>query len=227
MSVRDHSTIEELLAVQALGALDGDDRSRLADERAAHGDCEECRRLERDLNETAGRLAFALEPEQIDPSMAERILDADRRRRGERRRWGVLVAVATAVVLAVGAFAVYFAPGGTTPVTTTPGQRFVSFVPAKGAPGELAMAYAPGQPGAIVWGTGLSAPATGDVYEIWMITGDQPPVSGGCVVPSDGSVATYVNANVAGVDLMAVTQESQDCPSAPTTPPVYTAQLSA
>ena len=71
---RDHTTIEELLAVQALGGLDGDDVQTLAAERASHGDCEECARLEAEFSETAGRLAFSLEPVPVDDAMADRIL---------------------------------------------------------------------------------------------------------------------------------------------------------
>jgi hypothetical protein len=122
--IRDHSTIEELLAVQALGGLDGDDVDALARLRAEHGDCEECRRLEAEFTDTAGRLAFSVAPVPIDPSIADRILAtsapgepvgvaadervADNReaRRG-RRRWQAVVAVAAAIALVVVSVAVF------------------------------------------------------------------------------------------------------------------------
>ena len=76
---RDHSLIEELMAIDALGGLDGDDRATLERERAGHGaDCAECLRLERAFTETAGRLAFALDPEPVDEGMVERILASHR-----------------------------------------------------------------------------------------------------------------------------------------------------
>jgi hypothetical protein len=83
---RDHARIEELMAADALGGLDEDDRAALARERASHGeDCPTCRAIEAGFAETAGRLAFALTPEPVDEGMAERILatprdelDADR-----------------------------------------------------------------------------------------------------------------------------------------------------
>ena len=78
----DHSRIEELMAVDALGGLDGDDVALLERERAAHGDCAECRALEAGFAETAGRLAFALTPAPVDDSMIDAILAQPQDRRG-------------------------------------------------------------------------------------------------------------------------------------------------
>src|SRR2546422_11542342 len=72
--MRDHTLIEELLAVQALEGLDGGDVALLESRRNEHGDCAECRSLEDEFNEIAGRLGFALDPEPIDPRMADEIL---------------------------------------------------------------------------------------------------------------------------------------------------------
>ena len=71
---RDHTVIEELLAIRSLGGLDGDDVARLDRELAAHGDCEECRRLTDEYAETAGRLGFALDPTPVDMEQADEIL---------------------------------------------------------------------------------------------------------------------------------------------------------
>ena len=49
MSPRDHTRIDELLAVRALDALDGPDVEELERLLADHGDCAECRRLEAEL----------------------------------------------------------------------------------------------------------------------------------------------------------------------------------
>ena len=71
----DHGRIEELLAVRALSGLDGDDVRDLENELRAHGpDCQECRRLEREFDETAAMIAFSLDPEPVDPGLADRIL---------------------------------------------------------------------------------------------------------------------------------------------------------
>jgi hypothetical protein len=86
------------------------------------------------------------------------------------------------------------------------------------------MAFTPGEPGAVFWGAGLPDPGTDRVYEIWMIEGDAA-VSGGCVSPVDGVVALSVDADIGTAETMAVTEESADCPSAPTTDPIMLADL--
>jgi hypothetical protein len=94
----------------------------------------------------------------------------------------------------------------------------------EGAPGELAMAYTPGERDALVWGTGLPDPGTGKVYELWMFE-DGNPVRAACLTPTDGAVAAHLDADLSSAELMAVTVESTDCPAAPTTDPVFTAEL--
>ncbi len=58
----DHTKIEELLAVNALGGLDRADVELLTRLRGEHGACEECARIEAAFSEVAGRLGFALDP---------------------------------------------------------------------------------------------------------------------------------------------------------------------
>jgi hypothetical protein len=245
VSQRDHDTIEELLALDALNGLSPEDHAVLEHELAAHGDCEVCRRLEVDFRDTAGRMAFALEPVAVDPSIAERILEMQREVRpvsmpkapgadelAERRtRRGRLVAavvgVAAASALLVGAFAVAAnRDRGTIVASASPAQTVVRFEPTAAGTGELAMAYTPGQPGLLLWGSDLPDPGAGKTYEIWMISGDQP-VSGGCVTPVDGSLAVFVDANVGTADTMAITAEPGACPAAPTGAPLLTAPLTA
>jgi Anti-sigma-K factor rskA len=238
---RDHTTIEELLAVQALGGLDGDDVQALAAERAAHGDCEECARLEAEFTETAGRLAFSLEPEPVDPAMADRILAeapapaevvgaetpapvdevAERRdRRG--RAWQAVVGVAAVIALLAVAVSV-FGPSRTTPVASaSSSQRFVTF--SGEGQGELAVAFTPGEPGAVLWGSGLPDPGEDMVYEVWMFE-DETPIPGGCFTPVDGQMAMNVDADLSDTQGMALTAEPADCPPAPTGSVVKTADL--
>ena len=103
MSERDHGLIEELLALRALGGLEPEDDATLRAAMTAHGDCEECRRLEAGFEETAGLLGFALEPVPVREELADRVLERARnsRRAGERRprRRAALVAVAAALVI--------------------------------------------------------------------------------------------------------------------------------
>ena len=234
----DHSVIEELLAVDALDGLDGDDRERLRRERAAHGDCDECRALEVEFAETAAQLSTVLEPAPVDDSMVERILASSsatevppppvgapidelsvRRSLGSRaRQIGVAAAAAAAVFVAI---VISLAPT-TVETTVSTSQRVVSFGGATEA--TLAMAYTPGTPGAVFFGTGLADPGADAVYEIWMIE-DGKATSGGCVAPTNGMVALSVDASIGTSEAMAVTVEPADCPSTPSGPPVLEADL--
>ena len=229
MSARDHSSIEELLAVSALGGLEPDEESELRAAMEEHGpDCAECRRLQDEFGSTAGLLGFALEPVTVDPAIADRILARPQPGpavpvtpgRPARRRRGVLVAAAAIVVL-VAASVVVLRPQTQTIAGATFTQQVVTF---QGGSGEVAMAYSPGEPGALIVGKDLPAPGADRIYEIWAITGTTP-VSAGCVAPTDGYLATFTDLDVSGSDLMAITVESAACPSRPTTQPIYTAAL--
>ena len=237
--IRDHASIDELLAIRALGGLDGDDAARLERELAEHGDCDECRRLEAEHNEVAGMLALSLDPRPVDEGMVDRIVAQEQRRtpreeQGPERiviassvdelasrrdarlgRWQAAFGVAAAIALIL-SFVLATRPGG----VEVPGT-IVAF---QGERGELAMAYTPGERGALVWGAGLPDPGGGKTYELWMIEGGNP-VRGACLAPTDGAVAAYLDADLSSAELMAVTVESTDCPSAPTTDPIFTAEL--
>ena len=234
--MRDHSVIDELLAVRALDGLDGEDEARLERELASHRPCRECDRLQAEHAEVAGRLAFALDPRPVPASIVDRILaepqrptatphdegsrdevardEVGRRRDAKLRRWQAAtgVAAAIAVLLAI----VLITRGPVVP------DRFVPF---RGGSGELAMAYTPGEPGVFVWGIGLPDPGPGKVYELWKFR-NGAPTRGACLSPADGSLAAFVDTDLRSSEAMAVTVESEACPAAPTTEPVYTAELS-
>jgi hypothetical protein len=226
---RDHSTIDELLAVRALHGLDGDDVATLERELAAHGECEECRRLEREHAEVAATLALSLDPRPIDAAIADRIVAGERRGptplRGDGAaarpdvrvgRWQAAFGVAAAVALVL-AIALAVRPGGEQLL----GRTIVGF---EGGPGDLAAAFEPGRRGVVLWGTGLPDPGPDRVYELWLIE-DGEPVRGACLRPTDGRIAAFVDADVGNAELMAVTVESPACPDEPTADPVYTAPL--
>jgi hypothetical protein len=235
MTERDHTVIEELLSVDALGGLDDADRALLDRERAAHGACEECASLETEFAEVAGRLGMSLEPVAVRDGMVEDILREPGRASGDddapipivgpaprtSGAWRALVAVAAAFMLFVGGWVVRSVTAG-----DDGGQlRASKFVRFEGENGTLAMAYEPGKPGVVFFGSDLPDPGDGRVYEIWMIQGQDAPVSGGCVRPEDGRVLTYVDANLGATDQMLVTVESDACPGAPTSDPVLSASL--
>jgi hypothetical protein len=233
---RDHSVIEELLAVRSLGGLDGDDVQQLEREQASHGDCEECRSLADEFQETAGRLAFALDPEPVAADQANEILrrvthpatqeaspetgpvpiDELGARRSRRRRGGPALAAAAAAVAVIVAAVAVFGPTRSTAVRATTNQTVVRF---SGTGGTLAMAYEPGRPGAVLLGSGFSDPGADKVYEIWTLRGTSAE-SSGCIRPHDGSIVAFVDTDLSGADRMAVTVEAGSCPAQPTTTPI-------
>ena len=226
--IREHTLIDELLAARALDGLDDGDAAVLEKELAAHGDCEECRRLEIEHAEVAGMLALALDPRPVREDMADRILAEGRtaaapierlqaRRDARLGWWQAAFGVAAAVALVLAVVLAARPDGG----FDVPGERIVPF---EGARGELALAYTPGERGVLVWGTGLPALGKRHVYELWMID-DGDAVRGACLAPTEGAVAAYVDVDLSSAELMAVTVESTGCPAAPTTDPLFTAEL--
>jgi anti-sigma-K factor RskA len=223
MSTRDHGLIEELLAARALGGLEPEDDAVLRAAMAAHGDCEECRRLETGFEETAGLLGFALDPVPVGEELADRVLERARgagRAGRRRRRRAALVAIAAALIVVIAGVAT-LRPRTQSIAGARSAQQVRRF---QGGAGALAMLYEPGQPGALVWGEDLPSPGAGKTYEIWMITGSTP-VSAGCASPANGELSAYTDADVSKSDVIAVTVEPTSCPPAPTTQPVYTATL--
>lgn len=230
----DHERIEELIAVRVLGGLDPDDELALRREMTDHGDCPECRRLESEYGEVAGRLAFALEPAPIPEGMEDAVVDratsertavppAVRARPSARApRWvRPLVAVAASAVLLVVGWALGSTTGGDDGVP--PGARVVAFE--GDAEGSLSVAFRPGEEGVYLLGSGLESPPEGRVYEVWLFQ-DGTPVSAACLTPSgDGSVFSFVDVALETTQAMAVTVEPASCPAAPTTGPILTADI--
>jgi hypothetical protein len=230
----DHERIEELMAVRALGGLDGDDDRALRAEMSAHGpDCVECRRIEAEFDEVAGRLAFALDPAPVREGLEEEVVAATGTsveprperlggRAGVRWRLRPLVAVAASIVIFVGGLAI----GGLVTGGDVPDDARVVAFEGEGA-GTLSLAYRPDGDGVYLVGSGLDAPPEGRVYEVWMFQ-DGTPVPAACFSPtSDGSVFEFVDAGLGATEAMAVTVESSACPSAPTTEPILTAEITA
>jgi anti-sigma-K factor RskA len=245
----DHERIEELISIRSLGGLDPDDESLLERLMEEHGDaCEECRLLRDEYAEVAGRLAFALAPTTLREGFEDEVVslatsarsssappggsDAraigsldDRRddrsqRRGGSGAWKGLVAAAAALALVAGGWIardVIVPPG-----PDLADARVVAF---SGERGELAIAYRPGERGAYLVGSDLPPAGPGRVLEVWMIRGDQV-VRGVCLTPTpDGSLATFVDADLGSTSAMAVTVEPNSCPSTPSTDPILTADL--
>ena len=137
------------------------------------------------------------------------------RRSRHRRTWPALVATATVVVLVISVVAI-LVPQRSTGVQVSTNQTVIGF---SGNVGELAMAYQPGKPGALLVGSDFTDPGPDNVYEIWMLQGSNA-VSGGCVRPHDGSIVAFADVDLSDTDQMAVTVEPDSCPSQPTTTPI-------
>jgi anti-sigma-K factor RskA len=224
--MKSHEGIEELLAAEALGALDADDAEALSRLLAEHGpECTECRRLRRAYGDVAGRLAFVLDPAPVREGMADEVLRAGRPAplRGLR---AALVGAAAAALLVVGAVGGYLlAPRQDADLTelarflARPDVRVVRF---QGPSGNLGAAVAPGE-GFLV-GSDLPDLAEGRVYELWAIRG-RTPVRSACVEPQGDVVVARFEADLSRSDALAVTVEPETCPSRPSTAPLYQAPL--
>jgi anti-sigma-K factor RskA len=225
----DHDRIEELLTLEALGALEGEDAGNLARALEEHGpECAECAQLTRELGDVAGRLAFALDPVVVREEIREDIL---REEPGKplrlARKWRTsLVAAAAAVLVALGALGGYLLAPRQQPEVASlagflsrPDVRVVRF---EGPGGNLVAAVAPRE--GFLFGSDLPSPPEGRVYELWMIRG-KTPLRGLCVEPRDGVVVARFEGAVTASDVLAVTVESVSCPSSPTTEPIYVAPL--
>ena len=231
---RDHELIEELIALRELGGLDPADGERLREAMASHGpDCEECRRLEAEYADVAGGLGFALDPVAVRPAFAEETFEralgpavrpTDMHVERGRRR-GVLrplLGIAAAFVLFVGGWIV-----GVTLTEDEPAITEATTISFQGEAdgGTISAAYRPGEPGMFLLGSDLPALPEDRVYELWVFEGETP-VSALCARPSaNGSLFEFVDTSLEGVGLMAVTVESTSCPDAPTTDPVFTAEV--
>jgi anti-sigma-K factor RskA len=223
--MRDHSLIEELMAIDALGGLDPADRELLANERSSHGVCEECARIEAEFAEAAGRLAFALDPIAVDDAVADAILPSPQETtaagpgrvvdlaaaREHRALWRTLVSVAAAVVL-VATIVILRSPGGEVAILRGAG------------PERLEITFSPGEPGVSLSGSGFTDLPAGQTYELWAIRGDTP-IKAACFGTEDGGVDLDIDATIRTGDLMAVTVEPE-CASAPSTTPIITADTS-
>jgi anti-sigma-K factor RskA len=247
--IRDHERIEELISIRSLGGLDPDDEFLLERLMEEHGDaCEECRLLRDEYGEVAGRLAFALAPAALREGFEDEVVSlatsarsaaaapvgfgaraigslddrrADRaQRRGGFGAWKGLVAAAAALALVAGGWI-----ARDVIVPDRPDLADARVVAFSGERGELAIAYRPGERGAYLVGSDLPPAGPGRVLEVWMIRGDQV-VRGVCLTPTDdGSLATFVDAELGSTSAMAVTVEPSSCPSKPSTDPILTADL--
>ncbi len=240
--MRSHERIEELIAIRAIGGLEADDIVELEAEMHEHGpDCTECRRLENEYGEVAGRLAFALEPVAVRHTFQEQTFELalgeraeaparepEREReaaRAPRRRGGVLrplIGIAAAFALFAGGWLI---GGAVMDDERIPADATVVALEGEPGAGTITAAFRPGEEGLILAGSGLPALPEGQVYELWLFTGETP-ASALCATPNDdGSLFEFIDASMEGIGLLAVTVEPSSCPDAPTTAPIFAAEV--
>ncbi|MDP9341663.1 MAG: anti-sigma factor [Actinomycetota bacterium] len=236
MAMNVHERIEELVAAQALGGSSPGQDAELDQLWAEHGaSCEQCRRMEVETHEVAGRLAFALVPSPVREGFEDQVMGRAFQpavavsRPGGPRRW--LAAAAAAVLLFAGGLGGYlFAPrqnGQTAALAAflAQGPRIVQFHgPGQGA---LTLAYRPGERSAFVVGSGLPTPPSGKVYELWTFRGNNPPAPSGTFTPSGTQAIVHLALDLSGANQMAVTVEQAPGAPQPTTTPVFVAPITA
>jgi anti-sigma-K factor RskA len=228
MTERDHTRIEELFAAQALNGLDHDGLADLAEERAVHEpDCPGCRELETAYQEVAGRLAFAVNPEEVRAGMVDEIVAEQRRpeqvgrvlrspRATGWRRSAAAIAAVAALVLAGGVGGYVVRGGAAAP-------HAVRLAPTGGS-GSLAFVYQPEGRFAYLVGSGLGPLPPDHVYELWVIR-NQTPVPAGTFPGGEEQVVLPVRIDLSGATEIAVTVEPRPGSAAPTTKPVFGAPI--
>jgi hypothetical protein len=226
---RDHERIEELLTLQALGGLDAAERAELDEALAAHDPCDTCAALREEIGDTAGRLAFALEPVPVPAALERSVMAATAGAEVApmRRRRGASIAAVAAVIAAVAIGAAIGTTIGEPPAPSNelaallaaPGTQVIRF---EGPSGDAAIAVAADGSRSYIVGTGFEPLPDGKVYEVWAIDGKMP-TSLTCVSSPDGRLDGPIGTSVAGADVVAVTVEDESCPSAPTSDPILTA----
>ena len=232
--MNEHAKIEEMMATRALGGLDSADAEELELARSSHGsDCAECRRLEAQYEEVAGRLAFALPPVELPEGFEDQV--TERAVRPRRRAFGRLglrqlaLVGAAAVLLVAGAVGGYVAaPRGDEGLTAAvgfvshPDTRIVSLGGPE--PGNLSVAFRPGENQAYVIASDLPRLPEGKVYELWLMKRGTP--SPAATFPGGQEpVATSFALDPSTADQLAVTVEDAPGVGLPTGPPRYIASV--
>ena len=213
-----HDRLEELFAADAMGGLDDDGRREMRELLTWHDpNCPECARFRREYGEVAASMALSLEPAALSAGAEERLLTAARtttqgrpplagsssevvelddfREERERRSPAkVAVALLTAAACLVGAGVIGYAlrTPSTSPETIV--AAYTSQGPTESATMQdqskkVTVYYHPGEPAALMVGSGMDDPPAGHVYELWYLPQGQTDMApAGIFTPDDGEV---------------------------------------
>jgi anti-sigma-K factor RskA len=245
--VNTQDTLHDLVAPYALDALDAADRERFE----AHlDDCAGCRRDLAVLQRGADALAWAAEGPEPPAELRERILEQVR---GEaqvipetpapeaqviplrpRRRWvapalGAVAAAAAVVAVGLGLWGASLsndldrerdlsaAQAEALELVADPDARVVQL---EGAEGSLIVGQS-GRAALVV--CGLEPAPSGQTYEAWTIRGTPTPA--GLFDAGEGCTPVALEGTVAPGVTVAVTREQEGGVEAPTTDPIFSAQV--
>ena len=232
-----HESVQELLAVRALGGLEQEGQAELDHALAEHGECAECAESATGFDETAGHLAFSLAPVASSLTAADVLAAAKAAPRDggtvvriptPRRRWrGSLLVAAAVTLLVVGALGgILIAHRGTDRSAAlarylTGSQTQIHTF--KGTGGVLSAATQPGSARSYVFGS-LEGLPSGKVYQLWLLHGSTP-VAGPTFLPDGTTVVLPVDASLTGANALAITVEPTGGSPQPTTTPLLVASI--
>lgn len=231
----DHEQIDELLAGYLLQALSGEDAAEADRLLATHvPSCLRCRTTLQELQDLTGDLALIATP--VAPP--ETLLPSVRRRTGKsgstRSKPFFAYAAAAMLVVVIGLTGWNFmlssqvtsaeqrqaarssmlntlmAEAGSQMLTLDPEAQAIPAA-SDGSPGSnpvVVVSYHPGIQHVWVFGMNIPRPASGDVYQVWLVRSGAPTASARFIPGPDGYVQTFVPSDLAYYDEILITEES-------------------
>jgi len=222
--VTEHEQMQELLAGYALRSLSGID-AKLADAVLTEHvpTCEDCRRTLDAFGVVVGDLALAPEPVEPPELLLTRIhrdLEPD----GNRARrlgtgWIAAIAAGFVFVVALGSLALTGGGGPSATFTDADIHAALAMADQPGVEtkdlGQVDQVTPPDPSSFYLVGQDVPQPPAGEVYRLWLRTGDQETYVGQFLPDGSGTVAIHVTVD-GGYDEVIVTTED---PAASPTPP--------
>jgi anti-sigma-K factor RskA len=219
MVTEDHRPFSEDLPAFALGALPGDEATRI--ERHLEG-CESCRERLRWLDPAIGALLASVEEVEPPPGLRARLLEAvsgRERLAGPIRRLVLRPAVAFAALgLIAAGLAGYAVRGG------GEGARTVAVEGLGAADRASGTLVRHGDEG-MLRVSGLPRLPRGEVYEVWLHRNGRVIASTVFVARGDGTATAAIPARLEDSDSVVVTREPSGGTRRPTGAPMLTARL--
>ena len=226
------ANVHELSAGYALDALDPEEREAFEEHLAG---CPECEQQLAEFWDVAAALALAVDNPAPSPELRERILTEARAERqnvvplASKRRpvpvLGVLTAIAAAVAIGIGIYAVTLNSRLDTARNALATQEDVSQLLAD--PNAKTVALTSGQGKLVVSDAeavlvlnDLNPAPAGKTYQAWVVEGSKPVSAGTFRAGSSGQALVPIRGGVPAGAVVAVTVEQGGGATTPTLPPV-------